>query len=65
MNISLQLICSLVLVAAAVVFAFTAVEDRREHVRQKFLLTRHLADYLLTFLTLFHEGDTIRLNGSH
>lgn len=36
-------------------------ENGREHVRQNFLLTRHLRDYLLLFLSLFHEGDIIRL----
>ncbi|MBI4387542.1 MAG: glycosyltransferase [Candidatus Omnitrophica bacterium] len=35
-------------------------ENGREHVRQNFLLTRHLKDYLLLFLSLFHEGDIIR-----
>jgi trehalose synthase len=39
-------------------------ENGREHVRQNFLVTRHLADYLLTFLTLYHPGDTIRLDGN-
>lgn len=37
-------------------------ENGREHVRQNFLLTRHLGDYLLTFLSLDHEGETITLN---
>src|SRR3989344_4928717 len=36
-------------------------ENGREHVRQNFLLTRHLRDYLLVFLSLFHEGDIIHL----
>ena len=36
-------------------------ENGREHVRQNFLLTRHLQDYLLLFLSCFHEGDMIRL----
>ena len=36
-------------------------ENGREHIRQNFLLTRHLRDYLLLFLSLFHEGDVIRL----
>lgn len=38
-------------------------ENGREHVRQNFLLTRHLRDYLLTFLTLGHSEDMMRLNG--
>jgi trehalose synthase len=37
-------------------------ENGREHVRQNFLLTRHLADYLLTFLTLRHKGESLSLN---
>lgn len=36
-------------------------ENGREHVRQNFLLTRHLRDYLLLFLSLYHEGDVIHL----
>lgn len=34
----------------------------QEHVRQNFLLTRHLKEYLLLFLALFHEGDVIHLD---
>lgn len=37
-------------------------ENGREHVRQNFLLTRHLRDYLLLFLSLFHGGDVIHLD---
>jgi trehalose synthase len=36
-------------------------QNGREHVRQNFLLTRHLRDYLLLFLSLFHEGDVVQL----
>lgn len=32
-------------------------ENGREHVRQNFLLTRHLRDYLLLFLFLEHRGS--------
>ena len=39
-------------------------ENGREHVRQNFLLTRHLTDYLLVFLSLDHAADTVFLNGS-
>lgn len=35
-------------------------ENGHEHVKQNFLLTRHVRDYLLLFLSLFHEGDVIR-----
>jgi trehalose synthase len=33
----------------------------REHVRQNFLITRHLKDYLLLFLALEHSEDTVYL----
>ena len=39
-------------------------ENGREHVRHNFLLTRHIRDYLLTFLTLNRTEDVIYLNGS-
>lgn len=37
-------------------------ENGREHVRQNFLLTRHLRDYLLLFLTLGSAEDMVYLN---
>lgn len=36
-------------------------KNGREHVRQNFLLTRHLKEYLLLFLTLYHTEDVIYL----
>lgn len=33
----------------------------RENVRNNFLITRHIRDYLLLFLSLYHEGDVVRL----
>jgi trehalose synthase len=36
-------------------------ENGREHVRNNFLLTRHLKEYMLLFLSLFHSGDVIYL----
>lgn len=33
----------------------------REHIKNNFLVTRHIRDYLLLFLSLYHEGDIIRL----
>ncbi|MBI4358716.1 MAG: glycosyltransferase [Candidatus Omnitrophica bacterium] len=36
-------------------------QNGREHIRQNYLLTRHLRDYLLLFLSLFYGGDIIRL----
>lgn len=37
-------------------------ENGREHVRNNFLLTRHLRDYMLLFLTLYHPGDIVNLH---
>lgn len=31
----------------------------KEHIKNNFLITRHLRDYLLLFLSLYHEGDII------
>ena len=42
-------------------FAKKLGENGREHVRQNFLLTRHLREYLLLFLSLYHAGDVINL----
>lgn len=36
-------------------------ENGREHIRNNFLLTRHVRDYLLLFLSLSHEGDVVYL----
>ena len=36
-------------------------ENGREHVRNNFLLTRHLKDYILLFLSLYHNEDVIYL----
>lgn len=36
-------------------------ENGREHIRNNFLLTRHLRDYLLLFLALYHEQDIVNL----
>jgi trehalose synthase len=33
----------------------------REHVRNNFLITRHMKDYLLLFLSLFHKEDIVYL----
>jgi trehalose synthase len=33
----------------------------KEHVKDNFLITRHIKDYLLLFLSLFHEGDIVYL----
>lgn len=36
-------------------------ENGREHIRNNFLLTRHLRDYLLLFLSLYHSEDVVYL----
>jgi trehalose synthase len=33
----------------------------KEHVRNNFLITRHIKDYLVMFLSLFHQGDVVYL----
>ncbi|MBI4691511.1 MAG: glycosyltransferase [Nitrospirae bacterium] len=35
--------------------------NAREHVKQNFLITRHLKDYLLLFISLYNPSDTIYL----
>ena len=34
-------------------------ENGREHIRQNFLLTRHLKEYMLLFLSLYNKGDVV------
>jgi trehalose synthase len=36
-------------------------ENGREHVRNNFLLTRHLKEYMLLFLSLYHREDVVYL----
>ena len=36
-------------------------ENGREHIRNHFLLTRHLRDYLLLFHSLYHAEDVVYL----
>ncbi|MCM8782254.1 MAG: glycosyltransferase, partial [Candidatus Omnitrophica bacterium] len=36
-------------------------ENGREHIRNNFLLTRHLRDYMLLFLSLYHSEDIVYL----
>ena len=42
-------------------YAARLAHNGREHVRENFLLTRHLRDYLMTFLSLERSGDTVTL----
>ncbi len=37
-------------------------KNGKEHVRTNFLITRHIRDYLLLFLSVFYEGDVVRLD---
>ena len=36
-------------------------ENGREHIKQNFLLTRHLKDYMLLFLCMYHPEDIVYL----
>lgn len=36
-------------------------ENGKEHIKNNFLITRHLKDYLLLFLSLFHKEDIVYL----
>ncbi len=36
-------------------------ENGKEHIRNNFLLTRHLKDYMLLFLSLYHAEDVVYL----
>lgn len=42
-------------------FAQWLGNNAREHVRQNFLITRHLKDYLLLFISLYYPSDVIYL----
>jgi len=42
-------------------FAQKLGENGREHIRNNFLLTRHLRDYMLLFLSLYHTEDVVYL----
>jgi trehalose synthase len=34
----------------------------REHIKNNFLITRHIKDYLLLFISLFYDGDIVYLS---
>ena len=36
-------------------------ENGKEHIRNNFLITRHLRDYILLFLSLYHNEDIVHL----
>ncbi len=43
------------------VFARELGKNGREHIRQSFLITRHLREYLLLSLSLYHDKDIVYL----
>lgn len=36
-------------------------QNGREHIKNNFLITRHIRDYMLLFLSMFHEGEIVNL----
>lgn len=42
-------------------YAFNLGRNGKEHISNNFLITRHLKDYMLTFLSLFNEKDVVKL----
>ncbi len=40
-------------------FAAALGKNGREHIRNNFLITRHIKDYLLLFLSLYHRDDVV------
>ena len=42
-------------------FAKKLGENGREHIRNNFIITRHLRDYMLLFLSLYHPEDIVHL----
>jgi len=42
-------------------YAKKLAENGREHVRNNFLITRHIRDYMLLFLSLYHPEDVVSL----
>ncbi|MCK9572032.1 MAG: glycosyltransferase [Candidatus Omnitrophica bacterium] len=43
------------------VYAMKLGENGREHIRNNFLITRHLRDYILLFLSLYYPEDIVHL----
>jgi trehalose synthase len=42
-------------------YAKSLGKNGREHIKNNFLITRHIRDYLIVFLSLLHEGDLVYL----
>jgi trehalose synthase len=43
-------------------YALKLGKNGKEHIKSNFLITRHLRDYMLTFLSLFYEKDIVHLD---
>ncbi len=43
-------------------FAQRLGANGHEHIKHNYLITRHIRDYLLLFLSLFHTGDVVELS---
>ncbi|MGC8721225.1 MAG: glycosyltransferase [Caldisericaceae bacterium] len=43
-------------------YAIVLGRHGKEHIKNNFLITRHLRDYLLAFLSLFYENDVVKLD---
>lgn len=42
-------------------YARSLGKNGREHIKNNFLITRHIKDYLLVFISLLHDGDLVYL----
>jgi trehalose synthase len=42
-------------------YAASLGKNGREHIKNNFLITRHIKDYLIVFLSLLHKGDLVHL----
>jgi trehalose synthase len=42
-------------------FAYNLGRNGREHIKNNFLITRHLRDYMLTFLSMMNKGEVVKL----
>ncbi|MEN2996558.1 MAG: glycosyltransferase [Acetomicrobium sp.] len=43
-------------------YAKNLAQNGKEHIKNNFLITRHIKDYLLLFLSLYNGGDILELN---
>jgi len=42
-------------------FAKRLGENGKEHIKNNYLITRHIKDYLLLFISLYHQGEVVNL----